>query len=237
MGLTSLPHYSIPLLYLTDKIIDIINGGKKEDMKTNREWIKIMVLVPVILSMVIGGVAATACVEVTTSMEVIGNGTYDAEVLMQSSDDDSGLKYYGEAYTPALGMFGPSTVIVSTAYMMTQNNQSELMISEESEITNIRSKRCFKNYDLGTLQAFNTFGNYSILAEFGGDVNMSEMMVEAQINGKVLSEVKVRALNASHFYIVWDKAEYRGEYNIEMSNLIERVEAPRADYDDWLGCP
>lgn len=206
-------------------------------MKMDRKWIGVMILIPVILGMVIGAAAATAYVEITTSAQVVGNGTYDAEVEIQSAKDDSGLKYFGEAYTPALGIFGPSTVALSTEYMLTRNNVSELMIAEESEITNIRAKRCFKNYDLSTLQAFNTFGDYNVLAEFGGDVNMSMMAIEAQIKGKALSEIIVRDVNASHFYITRDKATYKGEYEIAISSLIERVEEPRADFDDWLGCP
>lgn len=205
-------------------------------MEMDMKWIKMMILIPVILSMTIVGIAASS-MEVTTSMEVIGNGTYNAEVQMQTFDDDSGLKYYGEAYTPALGMFGSSTVIMSTTYMMTQNNQSELMIAEESEITNIRSKRCFKNYDLGTLQAINLNGDYSVLAEFEGDFNMSMMMAEAEIDGRAWVEMTVRDLNASHAYILRDRAKFNGEYRIAASNLVERVEEPRADYDDWLGCP
>ena len=180
---------------------------------------------------------AAAGVEITTSTQVVGNGTYDAEILMQSSNVAEGLKYWGEMYTPALGMFGPSEVILSTEYMLTQNNESELMMSEESEVTNIRSKRCFKNYDLGTLQAFNVFGDYSVLSEFGGDRNMSMMMVEAEITGKALTEVTVRDLNNSHYYIVRDRAKYNGKYKIAISSLIERVEEPRADMGDWLSCP
>jgi len=206
-------------------------------MKKGLTLFPIIAVLLICAMMGIVAVAATACVEVTTSVEVIGNGTYDAEIQMQSSDDDSGLKYYGEAYTPALGMFGPSTVIVSTAYMMTQNNQSELMIAEESEITNIRSKRCFKNYDLGTLHAFNLDGDYSVLAEFEGDANMSMMMAEAEISGRAWVEMTVRDLNASHAYILRDRAKFNGEYKIGASNLVERVEEPRANYDDWLGCP
>lgn len=175
--------------------------------------------------------------EITTSMQIVGNGTYDAEVQMQSAKDDSGLKYFGEAYTPALGLFGPSSLVLSREYMLTRNNLSEIMIAEESEITNVRAKRCFKNYDLGTLQAFNTFGDYNVLAEFGGDVNMSVMMVEAEISGRALSEIVVRDVSASHFYITRDKATYKGDYKLEISSEIMRVEEPRADYDDWLGCP
>jgi hypothetical protein len=196
-----------------------------------------ILIVILMLASVISTATAVLPLEITTSMEVVGNGTYNAEVLMQTFDDDSGLKYYGEAYTPALGMFGPSTVILSTAYMMTQNNQSELMIAEESVITNVRCKRCFKNYDLGTLQAFNTFGNYSVLAEFGGDVNMSSMEIQAEIDGKAWMEMTVQDLNASHAYIVRDLAKFNGKYEIAGSNLVKRVEEPRADYDDWLGCP
>ena len=180
---------------------------------------------------------AAAGVEITTSTQVVGNGTYDAEILMQSSNVAEGLKYWGEMYTPALGMFGPSEVILSTEYMLTQNNESELMMSEESEITNIRSKRCFKNYDLGTLQAFNTFGDYSVLSEFGGDRNISMMMVEAEVSGKVLTEVTVRGQDSPHYYIVHDRAKYNGDNKLWLSSLIEWVEEPRADMCDWLGCP
>ncbi len=206
-------------------------------MKMNRKWIGVMVLAQVILSVMIGAAAAGAYLEITTSMRVVGNGTYNAEILMQSAKDDSGLEYFGEAYTPALGIFGPSSLELSAEYMLTRNNISELMIAEESEITNIRSKRCFKNYDLGTLQAFNTFGNYSVLAEFGGDINMSMMMVEAEIKGKALSEIIVRDVNASHFYITRDRATYKGEYKLEIGSRIVRVEEPRAGIDEWLGCP
>ncbi|MEA1957593.1 MAG: hypothetical protein U9N01_04480 [Euryarchaeota archaeon] len=179
----------------------------------------------------------TAAVEITTSTQIIGNGTYDAEVMMQSENRDSGLKYYGESYTPALGLFGDSEVMLSSEYILTRANESELMIAEESEISNIRCKRCFKNYELGTLQVFNTFGDYSVMAEFGGDVNMSMMMVEATISGRGRTEVVVRDLNASHFYIVKDCERFNGNYKVEKSSLIERVEEPRADMNDWLGCP
>lgn len=206
-------------------------------MKMNKKWIGVLILTQVILSVMIGAAAAAGYMEITTSVQVIGNGTYDAEVELQSAKDDSGLKYFGEAYTPALGLFGPSSLVLSTEYMLTRNNQSELMIAEESEMTNVRAKRCFNNYDLGTLQAFNTFGNYSVLAEFGGDVNMSMMMVEAEISGRALVEMTVRDLNASHANIVRDRAKFNGECNINANNLVERVEEPRADYDDWLGCP
>jgi hypothetical protein len=206
-------------------------------MKMNRKWIGIIIVTQLILSVMVGAAAATEYMEITTSMQVIGNGTYDAEILMQSAKDDSGLKYFGEAYTPALGIFGPSSLALSTEYMLTRNNRSELMIAEESEITNIRAKRCFKNYDLGTLQAFNTFGDYSVLAEFGGDANMSVMMVEAEIKGRALSEIVVRDVNASHFYITRDKAIYKGDYKLEIGSEIKRVEEPGADFDDWLGCP
>ena len=195
------------------------------------------ILAALLICAMIGSAAAAPHVEIATSTEVIGEGVYNSEVLMQGSNSASGIKYYGEAYTPSLGVHGPSTIIMSSEYLLTANNQSELQVSEESEITNIRAKRCFKNYELGTLQVFNTFGDYNVLAEFGADVNLSMMMIEADVSGKALSEITVRCLNASHFYIVRDKATYKGDYEIAISSLIERVEEPRADSDDWLGCP
>ena len=198
----------------------------------------ITVLIAVlILASVMSIATAGLHVEIATSTQVVGTGTYDSEVLMQSVNDAYGLKYYGGAYTPALGMFGPSDIILSTEYLLMRSNNSELQIAEESEITNVRAKRCFKNYELGTRQAFNTFGDYAVLAEFGGDNNMSMMAVEAEISGKAMSAVAVRDLNASHFYIVRDKAQYIGDYKIMKSNLVERLEEPRADFSDWLGCP
>ena len=196
--------------------------------------ILIMILM---LASVMSVATAELPVELATSTQVVGNGTYNSEILIQSANNAYGIKYYGESYTPALGMFGPSDIILSTEYMLMQSNNSELQIAEESEITNVRTKRCFKNYELGTLQAFNTFGNYAVMAEFGGDNNMSMMSVEAEIRGKAFSEVAVRDLNASHFYIVRDKATYYGDYKIAKSSIIERLEEPRADICDWLGCP
>lgn len=198
----------------------------------------IPILILIVLGTLIGSAAATACVEVTTSVQIVGEGTIDSVIEMRSSNNPAGLKYYGEAYTPALGVFGPSKIILSSEYLLTRNNESEMQISEESEIENVRCKRCFKNYDLGTLQVFNTFGDYSVLAEFGGDVNISMMMVEAKVNGKAISEMTVRDLDTSHFYVVRDKTEYKGDFKeIAISHLVERVEEPRADSDDWLGCP
>lgn len=190
-----------------------------------------------ILASIMSIAVAEMHVEIATSTQVVGNGTYDSEILMQSVSDAHGLKYYGEAYTPALGVFGGSDIVLSTEYMLLRSNNSELQIAEESVITNVRAKRCFKNYELGTLQAFNTFGDYTVLAEFGGDNNMSMMAVEAEISGKALSEVTVRDINASHFYITRDKATYKGDYEIAISSIIERLEEPRADFNDWLGCP
>lgn len=181
--------------------------------------------------------AAAPYLEIATSTQVVGEGIYDSELLMQGENGGFGLKYYGEAYTPALGVFGASKIILSSEYLMTNNNQSEIQISEESDITNVRCKRCFKNYELGTLQVFNTFGDYSVLAEFGGDANISMMAIEAEISGKALSEMTVRDLNASHFYIVRDRAEYEGDFKIVKSNLVERTEDPKAGFCDWLGCP
>jgi hypothetical protein len=196
-----------------------------------------ILIVILMLTSIISVATAELHVEIATSTQVVGNGTYDSKILMQSINDAHGIKYYGEAYTPALGMFGPSDIILSTEYMLMRSNNSELQIAEESEITNVRAKRCFKNYELGTLQAFNTFGDYAVLAEFGGDNNMSMMSVEAEISGKALSEITVRDLNASHFYIVRDRATYKGSYEIAISSLVERLEEPRADFCDWLGCP
>lgn len=196
-----------------------------------------ILIVILMLASVMSVATAELHVEIATSTQVVGNGTYDSKILMQSVNDARGIKYYGEAYTPALGMFGPSDIILSTEYMLMRSNNSELQIAEESEITNVRAKRCFKNYELGTLQAFNTFGDYAVLAEFGGDNNMSMMSVEAEISGKALSEVSVRDLDASHFYIVKDKATYKGDYKIVKNSLVERLEEPRADFWDWLGCP
>jgi hypothetical protein len=181
--------------------------------------------------------AAAPHVDAATSMQVIGTGVFSSEVIMQSANTDHGIKYFGDAYTPALGIHGPSTIAISTEYFITTNNHSELQISEESEITNVRAKRCFKNYELGTLQAFNTFGDYNVMAEFGGDFNISSMMAEATVSGRALSEVTVRDLNASHYYIVRDRATFKGDYEIAVSSLVERVEEPRADMCDWLGCP
>lgn len=203
-----------------------------------RKGLAIFSIVTVILiCTMIGTAAAAAHIEATASMQVIGEGVYNSEILMQSANSCNGIKYYGEAYTPALGVHGPSTIVISTEYLLTTNNQSELQISEESEITNVRCKRCFKNYELGTLQAFNTFGDYNVFAEFGGDFNMSSMMVEADVSGKALAEMTVRDLNASHYYIVRDRATFEGNYNLALNNLVERVEEPRACYGDWLGCP
>jgi hypothetical protein len=75
------------------------------------------------------------------------------------------------------------------------------------------------------------------MAEFGGDFNISSMMAEATVSGRALSEVTVRDLNASHYYIVRDRATFKGDYEIAVSSLVERVEEPRADMCDWLGCP
>ena len=185
----------------------------------------------------IGSAAAATHIEAATSIQVIGTGVYNSEILLQGTNVDNGIKYYGEAYTPALGVHDPSAVLLSTEYFITTDNHSEVLVSEESEVSNIRTKRCFKNYELGTLQAFNTFGDYNVLAEFGGDFNMSMMTIEADVSGKALSEVTVRDLNATHFYIVRDTATYKGNYEIAISSLIERVEEPRADFNDWLGCP
>lgn len=190
-----------------------------------------------LIGLMIWTVAAIPNIEITTSMQVVGNGTYESEIALKGADSNTGLEYYGQAYTPSLGLYGGSEINISAEYLLLQSNHSELQIAEESEITNMRTKRCFKNYELGTLQVFNTFGDYRILSEFGGDTNMSMMMVEAEVTGKTLMEITMRDLNKSHFYIVRDRGEYKGDYTIELSSLIERVEEPRADVEDWLECP
>lgn len=195
------------------------------------------IVAALLICTVIGTAAAATHIEAATSMQVTGTGVYNSEILMQGSNVDNGIKYYGEAYTPALGVHGPSTIVLATEYFITTDNHSEVLVSEESEMSDIRAKRCFKNYRLGALQAFNTFGDYNVFVEFGGDSNMSEMMVEASVTGKALSEVTVRDLNASHYYIVRDKATYKGDYKIAINSLVERVEEPRAGFGDWLGCP
>lgn len=210
-------------------------GGERQKMMKKR--MEIGVLSVIMIWLMIGAVTGAPNIEITTSLQVIGNGTYDAEIMMHSAKCDSGLEYYGEEYTLALGIYGPGSLILSRDYMLMRPNESELMIFEESEMTNIGSKRCFKNYDLGTLQAFNTFGNYSVLAEFGGDYNMSMMMVEAEVSGKGLTEVTVKDLNNTHFWIVRDRVKYEGDYRMGLSSLIKRVEEPRAGIADWLGCP
>ena len=200
-----------------------------------------LTILPIVAALLIftmiGTAAAAPHVEIATSTQIVGEGVYDSKIEIQGSSCASGLKYYGEAYTPALGVHGPSTIVLSTEYFLTRNNYTELQTSEESEMANIRAKRCFKNYELGTLQAFNTFGDYNVMAEFGGDVNMSMMAIEAAVTGKALSEVTVKDLNATHFYIVKDKAIYEGDYKIALSSLIERAEEPKAGSDDWLCCP
>ena len=196
-----------------------------------------LIVATLLICTMIGTTAAATHVEITTGAQIVGEGVFDSELLMQSNSTDKGLKYYGEAYTPALGVHGPSTIVMSTEYLLTANNQSEIQVFEESENTNIRCKRCFKNYELGTLQAFNTFGDYSVLAEFGGDFNISSMAIEADVRGRGLYEMTVKDPNAPHYYIARDRATFKGDYEIALSNVVERVEEPGADFDDWLGCP
>ena len=177
-----------------------------------------------------------AGISIENSIATSGTGIIDHWLNAQTDFCLSGQKYTEETKTPALGLFGISTIDSRSEFSLYTNNDSDISV-EGARISNYtKSAYCLRNYDLGTVQNFRVNGNNVLSYEFRADNFSSLMLAEGLNKGYTEYDIVVKDINT--FKKIYDENyEFRGVQEFNIESYIQNQTYPGAGMGDWLGCP
>lgn len=212
-------------------------------MKKGITMIIAITAIAIILTAMSGGTAAATDKNICNSLDLKGVGVIDITIAVDTSEYYSGLSLQQYAYTPSLGMHGPSYVEYTSSYDLemynvTEANQfSSIIFTENGNIENAKRSFALKNYMIGAAQGYKAQGNITQELEAYGDSTILEIDLLGKIEGKMklvskVVNLKTRAVQLSEI------SEFIGVYMYEWNPYVEIKEYPANEIDiDWLGCP
>lgn len=177
-----------------------------------------------------------AGISIENSIAASGTGVIDHYIDAQTDFRLSGQKYTEETKTPALGLFGFSTIDSRSEFSMYVNNDSDISV-EGARISNYtKSAYCLRNYDLGTVQNLKVNGDNVLSYEFHAD-NFSSLILAEGLN-KGYTEYNIVVKDKNTFKKIYDENyEFIGGIGFNIESYIQNETYPGAGVKDWLGCP
>jgi hypothetical protein len=185
--------------------------------------------------------------KVSTTVNLVGNGTLDLEAEANTEPGYNGLKYSEYAYTKSLGLYGLSDVNYSSNFDMVASDWRNSTINVESafELTEIKQMACLRNYDLCLSnysllggQSFFTKGDTTAVVMFAADNSSMSMDLAQELVGVGGYKILVRNSTNMHVKEYLDTSRYNGTYELVIGSFIGCENYPAAEqWSDWLKCP
>jgi len=186
---------------------------------------------------VIGSAAAATPIEISSFVNVVGEGTVDRSVVLQTDYGFGGLKYNADVYTPSLGRHGISFLNYTEELNMVLDNETMIEVVGSGTVINTKTAMGIKNYNMGTCMRYKIDGNYVLDYEHLVDNNITARYLLGKVDGKGDVSAIMKNLN-NRTYIVRDRMQFDGKYKMESDFEISRIGYPASKVGvEWLGCP
>lgn len=173
--------------------------------------------------------------EVSEDICIIGNGTIDRDLQVQSSPSCAGQKLTETIYS----VHGnPLSSTYMSSLELIHSNNSTIYYTSDSDLSEVKHYIENKNYELGIYTGFHFIGDQNKTFSFESSPSLSEALVESEVDGR--SVIRMRVINKSnyHYPTVDSLTWLEGDYTLDWSFLVIDYEFPEAgEEDDWLKCP
>lgn len=186
---------------------------------------------------------STYDVEVGSTLEIVGIGTMDRELLAQSGWGYDGQKLTESMYTKWMGTDGLSNITYKSDLNVflgksdehEDTNLTEIAYGQTAITSNMRQTVCSRNYEAGVASGFKLTGTSIRAFEIDMLPNSNYLDFEGAIEGSaVLRHVVVDP--DTKLKIVKERTEVDGKFNIDWEAYGDKLIYP-GDEGDWLGCP
>ena len=180
-------------------------------------------------------ISTGACtLEVFEDLVIVGNGTIDRDIRVQSSPCYAGQKLTETIYS-AHGRPSSSSYMSSLEFI--HSNNSTIYYESDSTLSNVKHYASNKNYRLGISTGFYFIGDQEKYIAFESSPSLSEVIVKSDAIGRSVICAKVVNLTQHHAREVDMVTWLEGNYSIDWNFLAMDVEFPEAGDDQWLVCP
>ena len=205
-----------------------------------------MLIAAMVIFGAIGTVAAQAGasnVEVGSTLEIVGIGTMDRDLLAQSEWGYNGQRLTETMYSRWMGTDGLSNVSYSSdlnVYIGASDthedeNTTEISYGQTAVTSNMKQKVCSQNYEAGVVSGFKLDGMSGRTFEIGMAPDSNYIEFEGAVDGSaVLKHMVVDP--TSRLKVVKEVTRLDGRFNIAWDAFGEKLVYP-GDEGDWLGCP
>jgi hypothetical protein len=200
-------------------------------MKTNL-WRFCFVLILFLISIP----GAFAYLEISETVTIIGNGTFEKDFGVQSAPDFTGQKL-AEAIVPTYPFYVNATSCYHSDFELIHSNNSSIYYESTSELPGVKHYLSNENFELGVCTGFYFIGSQKKGFLFESSPSLSEAIVKSEVEGR--SIVHARVVNESFYHkrhvdsLTW----LEGNYSLDWAFLVLDVEFPEAGEKDYLGCP
>ncbi len=205
-----------------------------------------MLIAAMVIFGAIGTVAAQAGasnVEVGSTLEIVGIGTMDRDLLAQSEWGYNGQRLTETMYSRWMGTDGLSNVSYSSdlnVYIGASDthedeNTTEISYGQTAVTSNMKQKVCSQNYEAGVVSGFKLDGMSGRTFEIGMAPDSNYIEFEGAVDGSaVLKHMVVDP--TSRLKVVKEVTRLDGRFDIAWDAFGEKLVYP-GDEGDWLGCP
>ena len=196
---------------------------------------KTSLAIPFLSLCLLFAISIGACtLEVFEDLTVVGNGTIDRDIRVQSSPCFAGQKLTETIYS-AHG--DPSLSSYSSSLEFIHSNNSSIFYESDSTLSNVKHFASNQNYRLGVSTGFYFIGNQSKSFLFESTPSLSEAIVKSDASGRSVIRARVVNFTVYHAREVDMLTQLDGNYTIDWNFLVFNVEFPEADEEDCLECP
>jgi hypothetical protein len=192
------------------------------------------------------GSAAAIEYEITSELKVesIGsNCSFDREFDVQTEYGYEGITLEESFYTRYMGTDGGGPISYNSIFGLYKGNSTQFENQTTAEIEYAQTSNsifakhtlCAKDYELGAAVGFISLGNSTKVFELFMDPVITELDLEAIVDGRITIIHKVADPETGFMYLD-EVTRLDGESNVVDSFYVERLDFP-AGCEDWLGCP
>ena len=180
-------------------------------------------------------ISTGACtLEVSEDLTIIGNGSIDRDLRVQSSPCFAGQKLTETIYS-AHG--DPSSSSYTSFLEFVHSNNSTIYYESDSNLSNVKHFGSNKNYRLGVSTGFYFIGDQRKTFLFESTPSLSEAIVKSEAEGRTVVSAQVVNFIEYHARRVDILTWLDGNYTIDWNFLVMSVDLPEAGEEEWLECP
>jgi hypothetical protein len=199
-------------------------------MKINLEILFVLILFLISIP------GAVAYLEISETQTIIGNGTFEKDIDVQSSPSFSGQKL-SEAIVPTYPFHVNAPLYYHSDFELIHSNNSSIFYESVSILPGVKHYLSNENFKLGVCTGFYFIGTQNKTFLIESSPSLSEALVKSEAKGR--SVVRASIVNESYPHkrtaesLTW----LEGNYSLDWAFLAIDVDYPEAGEDDYLGCP